>query len=281
MTLPQRRTYRSDSDSSCESCEDTQSLLQERIDSVYDQLAVGSGAKSSKTTLDIPTHYRNHPMWIHLDENSLKTLQWGRPEKVDNNNGISLEQTLEQERENIMMTLMEEKENQGKEGVQQCMECVMKTTTEMASLYQKTKDIWTETGEETDLEAFWAPYGKQHLHQCIKLLKDHSTAPVKKGGNYLEMNPLRKKQRMHMRNANRDTLRTWFADHFHHPYPRNNEKKQLSRSTGLTVTQVNNWFINTRVREWKPHVRAMAEAKNKGESKQFEAILSRFKQNSQ
>ncbi len=53
-------------------------------------------------------------------------------------------------------------------------------------------------------------------------------------------------------------LKNWLFDHFLNPYPRDEEKHQLMRETGLTFNQLNNWFINARVRLWKPLVNALA-----------------------
>ncbi|KAK4429126.1 BEL1-like homeodomain protein 2 [Sesamum alatum] len=52
-------------------------------------------------------------------------------------------------------------------------------------------------------------------------------------------------------------LRAWLFDHFLHPYPSEADKHMLSRQTGLSKNQVSNWFINARVRLWKPMVEEM------------------------
>lgn len=39
-------------------------------------------------------------------------------------------------------------------------------------------------------------------------------------------------------------LSKWFLDHCDHPYPNGIEKEDLMKETGLTLTQLNNWFIN-------------------------------------
>ncbi|KAL1801815.1 hypothetical protein ACET3Z_030462 [Daucus carota] len=52
-------------------------------------------------------------------------------------------------------------------------------------------------------------------------------------------------------------LRAWLFEHFLHPYPKDSEKIVLARQTGLTRSQVSNWFINARVRLWKPMVEEM------------------------
>ncbi|KAJ9186527.1 hypothetical protein P3X46_002091 [Hevea brasiliensis] len=49
-------------------------------------------------------------------------------------------------------------------------------------------------------------------------------------------------------------LRAWLFEHFLHPYPNDSEKIMLAKQTGLTRNQVANWFINARVRLWKPMV---------------------------
>ncbi|KAM0946228.1 putative transcription factor Homeodomain-TALE-BEL family [Dioscorea sansibarensis] len=61
-----------------------------------------------------------------------------------------------------------------------------------------------------------------------------------------------------------DVLRSWLLENFLHPYPRVSEKDMLAKQTGLTRKQVTNWFINARVRLWKPMVEEMylEEAKN-------------------
>ncbi|KAK9050150.1 hypothetical protein SSX86_030880 [Deinandra increscens subsp. villosa] len=52
-------------------------------------------------------------------------------------------------------------------------------------------------------------------------------------------------------------LRSWLFEHFLHPYPNDNEKLMLASQTGLSKNQVSNWFINARVRLWKPMIEEM------------------------
>jgi len=49
-----------------------------------------------------------------------------------------------------------------------------------------------------------------------------------------------------------DVLRAWLFEHFAHPYPSEEEKRQLGKLAKLKPTQVNYWFINARVRIWRP-----------------------------
>ncbi|XP_062197425.1 BEL1-like homeodomain protein 7 [Phragmites australis] len=59
-------------------------------------------------------------------------------------------------------------------------------------------------------------------------------------------------------------LRAWLFEHFLHPYPKDSDKIMLAKQTGLSRSQVSNWFINARVRLWKPMVEEMylEETKN-------------------
>ncbi|KAG6501897.1 homeobox protein ATH1-like isoform X1 [Zingiber officinale] len=58
-------------------------------------------------------------------------------------------------------------------------------------------------------------------------------------------------------------LRAWMFENFLHPYPKDNEKQLLAIKSGLTRSQVSNWFINARVRLWKPMIEDMYVELNK------------------
>ncbi|XP_075318566.1 homeobox protein Meis1a [Odontesthes bonariensis] len=59
-------------------------------------------------------------------------------------------------------------------------------------------------------------------------------------------------------------LRAWLFQHLTHPYPSEEQKKQLAQDTGLAILQVNNWFINARRRIVQPMIdqsnRAVSQA---------------------
>ncbi|GLT33772.1 hypothetical protein SLA2020_083340 [Shorea laevis] len=59
-------------------------------------------------------------------------------------------------------------------------------------------------------------------------------------------------------------LRAWLFEHFLHPYPTDTDKHMLATQTGLTRNQVSNWFINARVRVWKPMVEEIHMLESKG-----------------
>ncbi|XP_073335901.1 homeobox protein PKNOX2-like isoform X4 [Pagrus major] len=47
-------------------------------------------------------------------------------------------------------------------------------------------------------------------------------------------------------------MRSWLFQHLMHPYPTEDEKRQIAAQTNLTLLQVNNWFINARRRILQP-----------------------------
>ncbi|KAM7180623.1 homeobox protein PKNOX1 isoform 2-T8 [Macrochelys suwanniensis] len=49
-----------------------------------------------------------------------------------------------------------------------------------------------------------------------------------------------------------NVMRSWLFQHIGHPYPTEDEKKQIAAQTSLTLLQVNNWFINARRRILQP-----------------------------
>ncbi|GFN85331.1 homeobox protein pknox2-like [Plakobranchus ocellatus] len=58
-------------------------------------------------------------------------------------------------------------------------------------------------------------------------------------------------------------MKSWLFQHIVHPYPTEDEKRQIAAQTNLTLLQVNNWFINARRRILQP----MLEAANPDKSK--------------
>ncbi|XP_004564792.1 homeobox protein Meis2b [Maylandia zebra] len=59
-------------------------------------------------------------------------------------------------------------------------------------------------------------------------------------------------------------MRAWLFQHLTHPYPSEEQKKQLAQDTGLTILQVNNWFINARRRIVQPMIDQSNRAVSQG-----------------
>jgi len=62
-----------------------------------------------------------------------------------------------------------------------------------------------------------------------------------------QYNHQRKKRRALPKKA-AESLSNWFFEHLNDPYPSEEEKSILAAQGGLTITQVNNWFGNKRIR---------------------------------
>ncbi|XP_057431830.1 homeobox protein ATH1-like [Lotus japonicus] len=69
-------------------------------------------------------------------------------------------------------------------------------------------------------------------------------------------------------------LRAWMFQNFLHPYPKDAEKHLLAVKSGLTRSQVSNWFINARVRLWKPMIEEMYNEMNKRKACRNEGMES-------
>ncbi|XP_066999873.2 homeobox protein PKNOX2 [Anabrus simplex] len=60
-------------------------------------------------------------------------------------------------------------------------------------------------------------------------------------------------------------MRSWLFQHLVHPYPTEDEKRQIAAQTNLTLLQVNNWFINARRRILQPMLDASNPASGDGQ----------------
>ncbi|XP_041699664.1 homeobox protein PKNOX1 isoform X4 [Coregonus clupeaformis] len=62
-------------------------------------------------------------------------------------------------------------------------------------------------------------------------------------------------------------MRSWLFQHIGHPYPTEDEKKQIATQTNLSLLQVNNWFINARRRILQPMLDASSSETPKTKKK--------------
>uniref|UniRef100_A0A1I8JGG0 Homeobox domain-containing protein n=1 Tax=Macrostomum lignano TaxID=282301 RepID=A0A1I8JGG0_9PLAT len=74
------------------------------------------------------------------------------------------------------------------------------------------------------------------------------------GGEEAEARRRRQRKRGIFPKCATNIMRAWLFQNLSHPYPSEEQKKQLSGDTGLTILQVNNWFINARRRIVQPMV---------------------------
>jgi len=73
----------------------------------------------------------------------------------------------------------------------------------------------------------------------------------RKGEEELDSRSKRQK-RVNLPKASTNLLKKWLFDHLFHPYPTEEEKSSLALQTGLSLNQLNNWFINARRRILQP-----------------------------
>lgn len=54
-------------------------------------------------------------------------------------------------------------------------------------------------------------------------------------------------------------LKAWLMSpkHINHPYPTEKEKAKMVADTGIELKRLNNWFVNNRIRYWKPRMEAL------------------------
>lgn len=75
--------------------------------------------------------------------------------------------------------------------------------------------------------------------------------PQLSGGKKKRESTNKKKKRFKISNSAKDVLFDWMYEHWTNPYPSDEQKAKLCELTGLRIDQLNNWFVNTRVRVWK------------------------------
>ncbi|XP_057315770.1 homeobox protein Meis1-like [Hydractinia symbiolongicarpus] len=71
-------------------------------------------------------------------------------------------------------------------------------------------------------------------------------------------------------------MKAWLFQHLTHPYPSEEQKRGLANETGLTILQVNNWFINARRRIVQP----MIDASNRAGKSPVVTVYKRKRKNS-
>ena len=67
----------------------------------------------------------------------------------------------------------------------------------------------------------------------------------------VQVDPSKERKRLKLPEAATKVLNAWFVENNNNPYPDDDEKKKLMDATGLTRTQVNNWFSYARRRASK------------------------------
>lgn len=111
-----------------------------------------------------------------------------------------------------------------------------------------------EVDLEDDTESLKSPTSyNNHMSSSHNSLTTSCTT----NDNYFFKRNAKTKRGILPKNAT-NIMKKWLFQHIIHPYPTEEEKKQIALQTNLTLIQVNNWFINARRRILQP----MLEASN-------------------
>ena len=73
-----------------------------------------------------------------------------------------------------------------------------------------------------------------------------------------EAKPPKGRKRIFISKKSTEILKQWLFEHFNHPYPNDDEKDELCLRTNLTISQLNNWFINARRRILPAYLKNLA-----------------------
>ncbi|KAH7447093.1 hypothetical protein KP509_01G090900 [Ceratopteris richardii] len=143
-----------------------------------------------------------------------------------------------------------------------------------------------ESAGGTGAASCYTALALQAISRHFRCLRDAIVGQVKVANKGLgeEFTQLRTLQHLQMMNQHAwrpqrglperavSVLRAWLFEHFLHPYPKDTDKDLLAKRTGLTRNQVSNWFINARVRLWKPMVEEMYQEEAQNDETSFTQV---------
>lgn len=72
---------------------------------------------------------------------------------------------------------------------------------------------------------------------------------------------IKKKQRSSFSRHATTVLKAWLRDNILNPYPTEAQKVQLTKKIGISMPQLQTWFINARIRLWKPCIEDLYKTK--------------------
>ncbi|KAI0643047.1 hypothetical protein C8Q79DRAFT_1013022 [Trametes meyenii] len=122
----------------------------------------------------------------------------------------------------------------------------------------KTENDWTfpsstpdfNMGPSSGLGPASGPGSNPAINVTSSPSRSPQAAPVGSPAGGLDRPPQRKRGKLPKPVT--DFLKDWLHRHSDHPYPSEEEKKQLCHATGLSMSQVSNWMINARRRILAP-----------------------------
>ncbi len=81
-----------------------------------------------------------------------------------------------------------------------------------------------------------------------KLLNDKDTEVWEKTTAFFVKHTIKRHHRQLYSEKCVETLKEWFHENIDHPYPDDEQKKELESKTGLSRSQINNWMSGNRRR---------------------------------
>jgi len=133
-----------------------------------------------------------------------------------------------------------------------------KVIDELKSLEQelhKTRDEALKSYEQLLGNAF----DEHTKNEKMSLVREKVERSIQEVGRHAEAKLRQMVSSAHRKRQNRklpdratSILQQWFLENAKYPYPGVEEKARLQKETNLTLTQINNWFINKRGRALKP-----------------------------
>ncbi|KAK2608681.1 hypothetical protein QQS21_002792 [Conoideocrella luteorostrata] len=128
--------------------------------------------------------------------------------------------------------------------VNSCSSCV--ALFRNCSLAERSKR--GHSGFETECPVIGHLHGVNEEDNPLPSLDQISPAPAGQSSAVMHMLPVTSKRSSSRSVRKTQILRDWFAINIHHPYPAEEEKSFLAEKSGLSRTQVINWFTNARRR---------------------------------
>lgn len=150
--------------------------------------------------------------------------------------------------------------------------------------YEQTAHHLHEWGERRTAQK--QQQHQQDQHQPVKPERDGNTLPsltlslsqVSPYAMELAARNNLPKKRSSLSKLSKKLMHDWFEHNLHHPYPTEEEKESLAREGGITLEQVNNWFINTRGRKWKPMINKLMAEKQAGNCSLYDKMAKKIEE---
>lgn len=116
------------------------------------------------------------------------------------------------------------------------------------------------------------------MMQKAKGCYEASQEPRKVGGeSFGKGGSSSKRKRSSFPRATTKVLKNWLKENILKPYPTDSDKRSLCAKCDLTLSQLQTWFINARIRMWKPCIEEIYKLKMQNKGEKWAAMLEKGK----